>query len=142
MSDNIRHNGIIDRIEGGIIYVRITQQSACAGCHAKSMCSASDSKEKIIEVVDRSNAYSPSEEVVLIGRSALGLQAVFFAFVIPLILVVAALFAGTSLEWPETTTALIALIVLVPYYGLLYLLREKLKRKFIFTLEKRTDNLS
>ena len=137
MSESINHNGRIEKIEGDTIFVRIIQQSACSGCHAKGMCSASDQKEKVIEVNDpNSDRFHINEEVTLCGQSSLGLQAVLLAFVFPLIIVVAAIVAGNYLQWDETTSGLTGLLLLVPYYCILYLLREKLKRKFIFTLKK------
>ena len=137
MSESINHNGRIEKIEGDTIFVRIIQQSACSGCHAKGMCSASDQKEKIIEVNDpNSDKFHVNEEVTLCGQSSLGLQAELLAFVLPLIIVVAAIVAGTYLQWDETTSGLTGLLLLVPYYCILYFLREKLKRKFIFTLKK------
>ena len=82
MSESINHNGIIEKIDGGTVYVRIIQQSACSGCHAKSMCTASESKEKIIEVPDNSGKFHINEEVQLCGQSSLGLQAVLLALCI------------------------------------------------------------
>lgn len=136
MSESIEHNGIIEKIDGGTVYVRIIQQSACSGCHAQNMCGASESKVKIIEVADSSGRFHINEEVKLCGRSSLGLQAVLLAFVLPLILVVTAIVTGTSMQWEETTSGLTGLLLLVPYYCILYLLRDRLKRQFIFTLKK------
>ncbi len=137
MSENISHNGRIERIENGKIFVRITQRSACSLCHAKGMCSAADSKEKIIEVSDTDpNRFQVGEEVTLCGESSLALQAVLLAFVLPMAVVIMAVAAGSSLEWSEEATGLMGLLLLVPYYGILYFFRERLKRKFIFTLKK------
>lgn len=136
MGESINHNGRIEKIEGDTIFVRIIQQSACSGCHAQGMCGASEKKEKIIEVNDNSGKYHVNEEVTLCGQSSLGLQAVLLAFVLPIILVVAAIVAGNYLQWDETTSGLTGLLLLVPYYCILYFLRDKLKRKFIFTLKK------
>ncbi len=136
MSDSISHRGIIDKIEDDTLFVRIMQQSACAGCHAKNMCSASESKEKIIEVRDNSHLYTINEEVILTGKTSLGLKAVFLAFVIPVLIVVATIIVGNISGWDEAASALASLILLVPYYGILYSLREKLKRTFVFTLKK------
>lgn len=136
MSEDISHNGIIEKIDSSTVYVRIIQQSACSDCHAKSMCAASESKEKIIEVPDNSGKFHVNEEVLLCGRSSLGLQAVLLAFVFPLIIVLAAIVAGTNMQWEETTSGLTGLLLLVPYYYILYSLRDRLKRRFIFTLRK------
>ena len=136
MSESIKHNGIIEKIDGGTVYVRIIQQSACSGCHAQSMCAASESKVKIIEVPDNSGKFHANEEVQLCGQSSLGLLAVLLAFVFPLIIVLAAIVTGTSMQWEETTSGLTGLLLLVPYYCILYFLRDKLKRRFIFSLKK------
>ena len=64
------------------------------------------------------------------------MQAVLLAFVLPLILVFATIAIGTSMQWKETTSGLTGLFLLVPYYCLLYLSRDLLKKKFVFTLKK------
>ncbi|MFG6399076.1 MAG: SoxR reducing system RseC family protein, partial [Parabacteroides distasonis] len=53
MSESINHTGFVEKIDGDTVFVRITQQSACSGCHAQSMCSASEMKDKIVAVPDR-----------------------------------------------------------------------------------------
>ena len=136
MSESINHNGVIEKVDGDTVYVKIIQQSACSGCHAKSMCAASESKEKIIEVSDNSGRFHKNEEVLLCGQSSLGMQAVLLAFVLPLIVVVMTIVIGTSMQWEETTSGLTGLLLLVPYYCILYFLRDKLKKRFIFTLKK------
>lgn len=136
MSEGINHSGIVERIDGHSIFVRIVQQSACSGCHAQSMCTASEKKEKVIEVQDFTNSFNVNEEVLICGRTSLGLQAVLLAFVLPLIVVLVAIIIGTSMHWNETTSGLTGLILLLPYYYILYMLRDKLKKRFIFTLKK------
>lgn len=137
MSENINHNGRIEKIENGKIFVRITQRSACSLCHAKGMCGAADSKEKIIEVSDTDpGRFQVGEEVALCGKSSLAMQAVLLAFVLPMAVVIVAVATGSSLGWSEEATGLTGILLLVPYYSILYFFRERLKRKFIFTLKK------
>lgn len=136
MSESINHKGIVERIEGHTVYVRIVQQSACSGCHAQSICSASEQKEKIIEITDSRGDYHVNEQVVICGETSLGLQAVWLAFVLPLLIVLAAIVAGHLNDWNETTSGLAGLILLSAYYLGLYSMREKLKKHFRFTLKK------
>ena len=136
MNGTIHHTGRVERISPDTGFVRITQRSACSGCHAQAMCSASEQKDKIIEVPDRSGQFAVNEEVVLTGETRLGMEAVILAFVIPLVIVVAMVAIGFSLGWDESLSGLIGLLLLIPYYGLLYLLRDRLKRRFVFTLRK------
>lgn len=136
MDDNISHKGIIEKIEGDRVFVRITQQSACSGCHAKSMCTASEQKVKIVEVQARGEQFSVNEMVEVCARSSVGLKAVWWAFVLPLIGIVVVVVAGSVGGWRETWCGLAALGWLVLYYYVLYLFRDKLKRKFVFFLKR------
>jgi sigma-E factor negative regulatory protein RseC len=136
MNETIQHIGVIEKIEPPVVFVRIVQQSACSECHAKSSCSASERKVKLIEVDDYSGKFHVNEEVRICGRASMGMQAVMFAFVLPLLLVVASLMAGIKLAGNEVTGGLAGLFILFPYYGSLYLMRNKMKKKFVFTLSK------
>lgn len=137
MSESIYHDGIVEKIDGNSVFVRIIQQSACSGCHAQALCTASEKKDKIIEITDPSaGTYQPGEKVKICGKSSLGLQAVLWAFVVPLAVILAALVTANQLQWGDTAAAATCLILLSAYYGLLYLLRDKLKKRFTFTLEK------
>lgn len=136
MSENINHPGIIERIENNVVYVHITQYSACAGCHAKSACTAAGKKDKIIEVEDTSGNYQIGEAVLLTGQSSMGMEAVVLAFVLPVIVVLVAVIAGSAMGWKETMSGLFGICMLIPYYGILYVLRDKLKKHFVFRLKK------
>lgn len=136
MNGNIQHAGVVVKVDRGIVHVKIIQQSACSGCHAKSICNASESKEKIIEIEDHTGAYHIGEHVSVWGQTSLGLRAVFLAFVIPLFILLVAIVAGTWLGYRETVTGLAGLLLLVPYYYILYRLRDKLRKQFVFRIEK------
>ena len=136
MNKGIQHTGIIEKIEHPRIYVRIVQQSACSECHAKSVCASSDSKTKLIEIEDNSGNFEINEEVLICGQYSTGMYAVWLAFVLPLFLLVTVSVAGTKLSGNEITGGLAGLFILIPYYFIIYLMRDKMKNKFIFTLSK------
>ncbi|MDR1981607.1 MAG: SoxR reducing system RseC family protein [Tannerellaceae bacterium] len=136
MCYTIRHTGIIERIEEHTVFVKIVQQSACAGCHAQSMCATTESKEKVITVPDSSGSFHTSEQVWVCGQRSMGLQAVLLAFVFPVIAVVLTVIFGVHRQWSEGVSALTGLSLLLPYYGILYLFRHALKKRFVFTIQK------
>lgn len=138
--DYIRHRGTIERIEKQKVYVRIEQKAACSGCHAKSSCIVFGKEEKIIEVNDSSECYSPQEEVIVSVRSSMGLLAVVIAFAVPLLLVLFSLMVGITVSGSEVSGGLIGLSTLALYYLILYFFRDRLQRKFIFTLSKNHEN--
>ena len=54
----ISHSGIIESVAGDCVKVRILQTSACAACKVAAHCSASESKEKIVDVFNVRNTAS------------------------------------------------------------------------------------
>ncbi|MDR2809562.1 MAG: SoxR reducing system RseC family protein [Tannerellaceae bacterium] len=139
MGNTIEHCGVVERIEGHTIYVRIARQPACGGCQAKSVCITASGKEQVIEATDYSGTFHTNESVILEGKDSMGLLAVLLAFVIPLALVTVIIFTGTTLQWEESSSALAGLLLLFPYYIILYFFRNTLKKKFVFTIKKLND---
>ena len=135
MTNTIQHQGIIERIDGAHIRVRIVQTTACSACSAKGFCSSSESKEKLIDVVDQGSLYEVGQSVMLEGQTSMGLKAVLLAFVIPFVWVILSLFLFMRLWGNELYAAILALVSLVPYYGLLWALRNRLKHEFTFKIK-------
>ena len=64
-----------------------------------------------------------------------GNKAAVLAYLIPIILLLAVLFVCLGLGLDEGLSALIAIAALIPYYIILYLLRDKLKQKFEYIID-------
>jgi len=133
----IEHEGVISKIDNDCIYVSIMQVAACAECHAKTLCSLSESKEKIIEIPFYDGGFKVGERVIVTGSASVGLMAVFYAFVIPLILIVLVLACVINFIDSETLAVVLAIVSLTVYYGILYLCRDRMKKNFVFTLTKK-----
>jgi len=137
MADIIKHRGIVEKIDGSHIVVRIVQTSACSACSAKGLCNASESKEKQIDVYEVNPAYRIGEEVILCGTTSMGMKAVFLAFGIPVFLLLAALFVTMRVtDGDALLSAIVALVAVVPYYAVLYLMKDKMNKTFSFVIEK------
>ena len=137
MTDTIKHQGIVENIDGAHLQVRIVQTSACAACSIKGHCSSADSKEKLIDVNDPASAQicRPGDRVWVTGQLSMGYMAVLLAFVVPFVLLVVALFVFMALWKHELYTALSSLLLLIPYYFILWLNRTRLGKKFSFTIQ-------
>ena len=121
MTDKIKHLGIVESIDGSRLKVRILQTSACSSCSVKGHCSASEAKEKLIDVYNVLGLSCQSgQHVVISGTVSMGMKAVLLAFVIPFLVLVVSLFVCMMLTNDEMTSALISLCMLIPYYLFIY----------------------
>ena len=137
MADIIKHRGIVEKVEGSHVVVRIVQTSACAACSAKGLCNATESKEKQVDVYEAGASYRIGEEVVLCGSTSMGMRAVFLAFGIPMLLLLFALFVTMRVtDGDALVSSLVALFAVVPYYLVIYFMKDKLNKTFSFTIEK------
>ena len=134
MEDAIRHTGIVERVEGNMATVRIVQTSACAGCHAAKMCMASESRDKRIDA-RMTRPVAVGDEVQVVVREELGWLAVLLAYVIPFLLLVAAVAGLGRIGWSEAKAGTGALVSVAIYYVILRLFRDKLQKRFTFYVE-------
>lgn len=135
MAQDIRHQGVVDSVDGQTVIVRITQSSACGGCQARNICRAAESKDKLVEVhTADAHTFVKGQAVTVAGAESLGMKAVAFAFGLPLLLLVAALVTVIAVTGSEKMAAIAALGILVPYYVVLFLLRDRIKKDFQFSI--------
>lgn len=136
MSNTIRHEGIIDSIEEGCVHVRILQTSACAACKVKGYCNAAEAKEKLVDVYcDDVAAYRTGQEVTVATSSDVAARALLWAFGLPFVVMVGVLTLVLWRTGDEGLAAVSGLLSLVPYYGLLFLLRHRMRRQLAFVIE-------
>ena len=136
MADTITHNGIIDSIEAdGHVRVRITQSSACAGCKVASHCSASESKVKVVDVYHcLQKGLCVGDSVTVSTSQTVAGRALLLAFGLPLVLLLIVLAAMLMAGNDEGMSAVAALMVLLPYYIILWLCRERIAGNISFFL--------
>lgn len=127
----ITHEGIIERIEGEKVFVRVMQESACAGCHAKGVCSSTDTKDHIIESYSNHN-FKVGDSALVSGSNSQGLKAVFWAYVMPFLLVLFVLIIGELWIHDEAISGILAIGILVPYFVLLKLFRKSFESNYVF----------
>ncbi len=133
-AETIRHEGIIESLGAEGCTVRILQASACSSCSARQLCRSSESKEKLVEVKGHYPTLHVGDRVMLVGSVRQGLRASVLAYVVPLIIMLIVLFLVTH-HYGEKLGALAALLALALYYGVLFLLKDKLAGQFSFRIE-------
>ena len=135
-SNTISHEGIVTRITGDELEIKILAQSACAACHAKSACGMGEQSEKILTVPrPKDKDFALMQKVNVKMTIGQGNKAAVLAYLIPIILLLAVLFACLGLGLGEGLSALLGIVALIPYYIILYLRRDKLKKQFLYIIE-------
>ena len=133
--DEIRHRGVISGISPASLKVTIISESACSGCHVQGVCTASDKKEKEIEIVRRGRDFPVGQSVTVVMRGSSGLKALLLGYILPFFILLTALIVLVSFTQNEILSGFVSLATLVPYYFVLYHFREKLKTTFRFELD-------
>jgi sigma-E factor negative regulatory protein RseC len=128
--------GIIESINDHRITVRIDRGSACGHCSAQGLCNMAGSTERIIDVENSSQLFSVGEWVQVTMSRNMGNKAILLGYFIPFILFLSTLLILSSFGFSDLITGLVSLLILIPYYLIIYIFREKLRRTFSFSIHK------
>ncbi len=136
MQERISHSGIVESVSDGCVSVRILQTSACAACKVAGYCHAAEAKEKIVEVYCSNTAsYTTGQEVVVSTTGSVAKRALLLGFGVPFLALVGVLVIVLKITGNEGLSALCGLAALIPYYIILYLCRDRIRRQLTFYLE-------
>ena len=134
------HEGKIVEIDNHSIKVQIRLQEACQHCENKKSCILLSSEKRIIDIECLDfNDYHVGETVLIKMDTSLGLQAVCYAYVLPLVFLLTAIFTGSYFISKDILVVLLALAFLAIYYTILYFNKHRIKRKFSFRMLKKND---
>ena len=115
--------------------VEILSQSACSGCSARSMCNSAEQRIKEVEV-KYDKAYTIGDAVTIVGAEKLGIVAVILCYVIPVVLIVATMAIVQYMGKSDIVVGSAGIGILIPYFSIIYLIREKLRNNFVFKIKK------
>lgn len=131
----IGHEGVVTAVTHQGYRVSIVSKSACASCHAKGLCSASDMAEKEIEVkATQTGEFKVGDKVSVNLEESLGMRAVWLVYAIPAVILVTFLLYLQRLGVSELVTGLSVLGAVVMYFFVLYLLKNRIGKQFYFTI--------
>jgi sigma-E factor negative regulatory protein RseC len=135
--DYVNHDGIITAIDIDYITVEIINKSACSSCHAKGVCTLGDVKVKEVDVENTGyQTYQVGEKVNLLLKRTLGYRALWLSYLVPLLILLVLLISLSTVGFSELAVGLSIIGAISLYYIIIWLFRDKLKREFVFTIEK------
>ncbi|MBD0851712.1 SoxR reducing system RseC family protein [Maribacter arenosus] len=129
------HSGVVSKKSGSSLIVSLDENVHCESCRAKGTCGISDSGSKEVVISNPTDSFALNEHVNVILKKGLGLKAVFWAYIFPFLLVVLTLIIASAflVEW---MAGVLSLLILIPYYLLLYMLRNDFKKTFKISIVK------
>ncbi len=135
-SETVTHSGIVRKIEGGKAEVSVISKASCVSCSLNNVCSVSDMKEKIIEVdVSQVRQYSEGDNVVVEMKQSYGVWAVLLGYFFPFLVLFLGLILFLHFGLDQGLAGILAIALLIPYYGVLYLLRHFFKKHFRYQIQ-------
>lgn len=129
------HPGVVSEIRDRSIIVSLDKNIHCESCSAKGACGVSDTGSKHVEIMDSEGSFKLNDPVEVILRKNLGHKAVFWAYIFPFILMLVTLLT-TSYLFSEWIAGLLSLLVLIPYFTMVYSLKNYFKRTFRISVLK------
>ena len=136
----IVHEGKIVSIDASSIEVEIVNKSACASCHAKGVCGASDIQTRIVVIpqtlATATAGYQVGDSVKLVLSAVMGMKAVILAYGLPLLVLLAAILVLSSLKMEQLYVGLLSLAAVALYYIIFAIFRDKLDKEFVFAIEQ------
>ena len=134
--NEIVHTGKVLEMTPDFTSVQIMVSSACASCHAKTLCGMSEEQEKVIMLpTDPYATYNVGDEVQVCTKMSMGLKAAWISYVIPLIVLMALILTLTSSGVNEPISAVASVGGVGLYYFIIWLFRNKLKNEFVFYIK-------
>jgi sigma-E factor negative regulatory protein RseC len=131
----IQHDGFITKITDQTVTVSLTGNLNCDACNAKMVCGSAESGDKVVEVLNTHSGLQLNDSVNVLLRKDLGMKAVFWAYVFPFILLMTVLVTA-SFFLTEWIAGVLSILVLLPYYLLLYSLKKVFDKSFQFSILK------
>lgn len=135
--EEISHSGRIVEIDPQYTSVEIISESACSSCHAAALCGISEYTKKAIQVPTRGwDDYKVGDEVEVLLQASMGHKAVWLAYVLPLLVLVAALLLSLEAGASELLAGAVSVLAAALYYIILWLMRDRLRSEYVFTIRK------
>ena len=133
----IEHKGTVAFVGCDFVRVTIEVMEACGSCASRKACAMGQSdKREIVVYTDDATAYSVDEVVNISARQTIGITAVLLCYVLPLVVMVAALAAMVMLGCSEGVAALVSLASTALYYAILGALHKRISKNIVFTINK------
>lgn len=130
MIEPLCRKGHIVSVSPTNVVVHLSRSTACESCAASGKCGGASANKTTVDVpISPNKQYKVGQEVAIVVKQFPALWAVWWSYGCPLVLLLFTLVGVASFTGRELLAASSALLVLVPYYLLLWLFRKRMAHK-------------
>ena len=137
ITEYIEHKAIVKKVDiaSGIVTVRIDDSEECGDCPASNLCGSKGETSNLVEIKTPSASRYQEDDIVTVrGTEQMHHKAIMLATVIPCILLVATMVGIYLLTANQLAAALSGLGVMILFFIIICLLRNKIAHEFTFTI--------
>ena len=136
MREQVTHTGKVVSMTPQTTTVQIVSHAACSQCHAAGVCGLSEYTEKAIEVPTSPSAtYGVGDEVQVVLKASMGFKAVWIAYFLPLVVLLAITLGLIAAGIPEVLSGLAGIGAVALYYLIVWIRRDRLRNEYVFTIQ-------
>lgn len=133
----IEHSGEVVSVDNDSVTVSVEVGTSCSSCSARSHCvSGNGGTKRTVTVPDVSEQFRVGDKVKVQICSSLARTAVLLCYVVPILVLLSALFLSLRAGVSEAGSAVISLASLSAYYACLWLSRNRISRNLKFYIYK------
>lgn len=134
---NIEHQAVVKSLLGQKVEVEVEVNEACGACASRAMCALSTARQtRSVDACNLSGReLSVGDRVTVYAFREVGLKAVLLCYVVPTVLLIAALVCAELFSLAELYAAVCALLALAIYYAVLFLLRKHISKTIKFYIK-------
>lgn len=139
----IEHRALVTAVdpEANTVTVRIENPDECGDCPAVKVCEK-DGRQSNEVVITTENAshYHKDDYVTVRGTARMHRKAVMYATVYPCIILVATMVGIYLLTMNQLAAALSGIGLMLVFYLILWLCRDRIAHEFVFTITGKTEH--
>ena len=136
MREQVTHTGKVVSMTPKTTTVQIVSHSACSECHAAGLCGLSEYTEKAVEVPTSPSAtYGVGDEVQVVLKASMGFKAVWIAYFLPLVVLLAITLGLIAAGIPEVLSGLAGIGAVALYYLIVWIRRDRLRNEYVFMIQ-------
>lgn len=132
----IEQKGVVEMVSDQEIQVKIMRNSLCGPCSVKGLCFMGESAERIIHITDFDKLLKKGDTVSVVITKGKGNRAIILGYLLPFLLMLSVLITLSTMSFPEWFSGISSLAILIPYFILLHLFKNRINKVFYFSAYK------